>query len=1109
MSEPNETASETPAPNIPGYRIDGMLGKGATGVVYLARQLSIDREVALKVLHPELVRNMRSVKRLQREARTAARLAHPNLISAIDMGQTEGTWWFAMELVHGKSLAQLLDLDGRLKEERALPVFIRLCDALHHACERGVVHRDIKPANILLERGDNPRLVDLGLARVEEDPMITRTGATLGTPHYMSPEQARDPVLADVRSDIWSLGATMFHTVCGQPPFNGVSAAEILSGVLYGTIPDPLELRPNLSRGMALVLRKCLSRNPDKRYFNPAELSEDLERVRDRKAPAIKPSALEPLDPGAATGRRRGLLGAATLGGIVVAGALLLVWHPWNRLAEENPGGNAPAAQTPWLPLAQLIEDVKLGEVPIGPAFGELSTLEARAPKWAGSELGQARALLHQRLEQELHRFWPIAEGRLRALIDERQFAAAGVYLETGLKQDLEKELGFASSLPRERDRAQFKSKCQYFGRALEDAERRAFEAAVTSVEDWGESIFMPRIDRLQKQGEWDEARALLARDFSDLYAEAPCDLSGLDPLEIDASLTELRGRLQKRLLDLERDWTRLDFSTLRPAVGLLADQAEDRVRSRLELHNTTELAEEFDELLTRHKLTRDELERAETHRSLDYFYERQRDLFDLEDRLLEEDARQLLERLDSESEPFYRRRAYEEAEAFWRSKIEEEVLRDAREIVGVRIDEARELLALLHRAAEGVEKLKGEEVRLPQGGLFVRGTVESKGDPLEDGIRLILSSNSRPRYYLREQPGKICEVLDFRSVELFAKGGPDVEPDAELRLQLALFRYREGDFDGTQELRDSGTFTGIHLIESDLFSRLDEKLHDAGELQSRRRKAAIAECRLALDETLGREDPDGQANLISRLLLEYGAPGDALTLDEVRLLRSRRRILEADVPPSTPEEFVSVFGTSEVEFPGFDLVRLRFTFDGTEVGAWDRGEWYFDGDSSWCSVEVGDLHELVEQPAPTLPLVDPFLFDKGPVDITLRMFQPADSPPELFMISALGFHVAIVGPEEGRGGRVLADNIGPFDVADRAAHGEGDEFEGLRKDAEHTIQLRLIRTSGKIDVIVDGQPVHSVLRTPPRDRQESSELSFRALEPVWVLEVTLEGKRR
>ncbi len=1109
MSEPNERTAETPAPHIPGYRIDGTLGKGATGIVYLARQLSIDRQVALKVLHPELVRNMRSIKRLQREARTAARLAHPNLISAIDMGQTEGTWWFAMELVHGKSLAQLLDQDGRLKEERALPVFIRLCDALQHACERGVVHRDIKPANILLEKGDTPRLVDLGLARVEEDPMITRTGATLGTPHYISPEQARDPVLADVRSDIWSLGATMFHTVCGQPPFTGVSAAEILSGVLYGAIPDPLELRPNLSRGMALVLRKCLSRNPDKRYYNPAELGEDLERVRDRKAPAIKPRTLEPLDPSAATGRRRGLLGAASLGGIVVAAALLLAWHPWNRSVGSSPGGSAPAVRTPWVRLVRLIDDVKTGELPIGPAFGELATLEAKVPAESHLELEEARAFLNHRLEQELHRFWPIAEGRIRALIDERQFAAAAVYLETGLQQDLEKELGFTSSLPRERERVQFTSKSKGFARALERAKSDALEAAVTSIADWGKTVFLPKIDRLQEQGEWDQARALLGRDFSAIYEEVTCDLRGLDRSKLDRSLTDLQSRLHARLLDLEKAWSSLDFNTLRPAVGLLADQAEERVRSRRVPYDATELGEEFDALLVEHKLTRDELARAPVHLSLKHFVERQRELLDLEDRLLEEDARIRLVELDSEAKPIYRRRAYEEAEAFWRSKIDEEKLRGAREIVAVRIEEARELLALLHRAAEGVEKLDGKKVRLPRGGLFVVGTVESTGNPLEDGVRLILSANSSKRYYLREQPGKTREVLDFRSVELFAKGGPDVEPEGELRLQLALFRYREGDFEGTQELRDSGTFQGIHLIESDLFARLDEKLHGADELRQRRRRAAIEEYDLATDEKLGREDPAEQAKLITRLLLRYGEPGGGLTPEEVRELRSRRRTLEADVPPSTLEDFVSVFGPTEVEFPAFERVRLRFTFDGTEVGAWDRGEWYFDGDSSWCSVDVGDLAELVEQPAPTLPLVDPFLFDKGRVDITLRMFQPLDSPPELFMISALGFHVAIVGPEEGRGGRVLADNTGPDDVASRAAHGEGAEFAGLRRDTEHTIQLRMIRTSGKIEVIVDEEVVHSVLRTPPRDRQASSELSFRALEPVRVLEVTLEGKRR
>ena len=118
-----------------------------------------------------------------------------------------------------------------------------------------VLHRDIKPGNILLDRAGGARLADLGLAFADDDPLLTTADGTLGTPHYISPEQARDPTTADIRSDIWSLGATLFHTLCGRPPFAGASTAEVLSGVLYAAIPDPNSLEPELSRGLVLVLR--------------------------------------------------------------------------------------------------------------------------------------------------------------------------------------------------------------------------------------------------------------------------------------------------------------------------------------------------------------------------------------------------------------------------------------------------------------------------------------------------------------------------------------------------------------------------------------------------------------------------------------------------------------------------------------------------------------------------------------------------------------------------------------------------------------------------------------------------------------------------------------
>src|SRR6185503_3808028 len=333
---------ETP-PSIPGYELLGFIGRGSSGAVYRARQLAVDREVAIKILHPHLARESRVVRRLQREARTTARLAHPHIVSAVDMGETDGRWWYAMEFVDGPSLAQRLRSEGRIDEREALRLFIPLCEALEHLWEHGVVHRDIKPANILIDRTGGARLADLGLAVAEDDPSITGTGGTLGTPHYISPEQAVDPRRADVKSDIWSFGATLYHAVCGRPPFSGESAAEVLSGVLYSPIPDPEELEPRLSSRLALVLRKCLTRDPTRRYQNPHELLIDLERVRERRAPKIQRSRLDPVQRKSDQARRIAL--CATAGLVVVLGILALLLPRLLRGERAADALTAPATE--------------------------------------------------------------------------------------------------------------------------------------------------------------------------------------------------------------------------------------------------------------------------------------------------------------------------------------------------------------------------------------------------------------------------------------------------------------------------------------------------------------------------------------------------------------------------------------------------------------------------------------------------------------------------------------------------------------------------------------------------------------------------------------------
>lgn len=269
------------------YEILDRVGAGAMGTVFKARHGKLSRIVALKVLRPSLARDKRYVDRLRREARIVAALNHPNIVTGYDLGEEGGYHYFVMEFVEGKSLKGLLAEWGVLPQDQTLDVAMQVASALDHALQRGVIHRDIKPGNILIDEKGTVKVTDMGLAKGPADLTLTRDGATVGTPQYISPEQARNPQDVDVRSDLYSLGATLYHMATGQPPFQGTTMAEVISQVLHETPISPRVINPSLSEGLSLVIRKLLAKNPKLRYQTPRELLDDLERVKHEERPAV------------------------------------------------------------------------------------------------------------------------------------------------------------------------------------------------------------------------------------------------------------------------------------------------------------------------------------------------------------------------------------------------------------------------------------------------------------------------------------------------------------------------------------------------------------------------------------------------------------------------------------------------------------------------------------------------------------------------------------------------------------------------------------------------------------------------------------------------------
>lgn len=278
---------------FPDYELLDRVGGGAMGTVFKARHKRLGRIVALKILKPSLARDKRYVERLRREARIVASLSNPHIVTGYDLGEEGGYHFFVMEFVEGKSLRQLLVEWGMFAEEYVLRVARGVAEALDHAYQRDVIHRDIKPGNILIDEAGRVKLTDMGLAKGPTDLTLTRDGATVGTPMYISPEQARNPQDVDVRSDLYSLGATIYHMATGVPPFAGNTMAELITSVLNETVVPPSEANSAVSNGLSLVIRKLLAKNLSARYQTPRELLDDLDRLDQALPPSVNAARLD------------------------------------------------------------------------------------------------------------------------------------------------------------------------------------------------------------------------------------------------------------------------------------------------------------------------------------------------------------------------------------------------------------------------------------------------------------------------------------------------------------------------------------------------------------------------------------------------------------------------------------------------------------------------------------------------------------------------------------------------------------------------------------------------------------------------------------------------
>jgi len=292
---------------IPGYKILGKLGSGAMAVVYKAKQVSLDRTVAVKVLPKKFVQKADYVERFYKEGRLAAKMNHNNIVQAIDVGEVGGLYYFVMEFVEGKTLHDDLSKGKIFNEDEAIDLILQLVSALGHAHSMGLVHRDVKPKNIMLNKENVVKLADMGLARETSDIKAAKheQGKAFGTPYYIAPEQIRGLMDIDGRADIYALGATLFHMVTGRVPFEAGSPSDVMKKHLKEPLTPPDHINTALTAGISEVIEVMMAKNRDERYRNMEDVMGDLKAVRNGQPPLLarqkfNVGALEQLEEGMA-----------------------------------------------------------------------------------------------------------------------------------------------------------------------------------------------------------------------------------------------------------------------------------------------------------------------------------------------------------------------------------------------------------------------------------------------------------------------------------------------------------------------------------------------------------------------------------------------------------------------------------------------------------------------------------------------------------------------------------------------------------------------------------------------------------------------------------------
>ena len=286
------------------YRVKSLLGMGGMGAVYLVHDKGLDRDVAMKLIRSDIAEDVDALERFKREIQLSSRVTHPNVLRVFDLGESDGIQFLTMQFVDGRDLSTILKKQGKLPTDRLLRVFRQTAEGLKAAHDQGVTHRDLKPQNIMLDASDRVYVTDFGMAKSSEQSGMTQTGAVIGTPFYMSPEQVKgEPV--GPQSDIFSLGVILYQMATGVVPFTGATPFEVMM-VRVQRRPKPArELNPDLPVYLQKIIERCLAVDLDVRYQNVGQILEDLDSESVRSAVSYRAMSRRWLRPAAVGDRPR------------------------------------------------------------------------------------------------------------------------------------------------------------------------------------------------------------------------------------------------------------------------------------------------------------------------------------------------------------------------------------------------------------------------------------------------------------------------------------------------------------------------------------------------------------------------------------------------------------------------------------------------------------------------------------------------------------------------------------------------------------------------------------------------------------------------------------